>query len=148
MAQNFQLSNFANFIAANGASNTVTIANNLIVNSSAITANAVITDNKGDIRDIPVITQSAVYQIAATDNGRVISTTANVTVNGTILTIGEAVSVYNNTSANITIISGSGATMYLGGTATTGNRTLAQRGLATVLMVASNTFVISGAGLT
>jgi hypothetical protein len=38
--------------------------------------------------------------------------------------------------------------MYLGGTATTGNRTLAQRGIATVLCVTSNIFVISGAGLT
>jgi hypothetical protein len=38
--------------------------------------------------------------------------------------------------------------MYLAGTATTGNRTLAQRGLVTVLCVASNTFVINGGGLT
>ena len=38
--------------------------------------------------------------------------------------------------------------MYLAGTATTGNRTLAQRGVATVLCVGTNTFVISGAGLT
>jgi hypothetical protein len=187
MAQNFQLSNFANFIVANGASNTVTIANNLTVNSSAmtvngfnfsptdltvssslragsnnlfvnsttlsvtnsgITANGVITDNKGDVRDIPVNVQTSLYQLSTTDNGRVISTTANVTVNGAILTVGEAFSIYNNSSANITVVSGSGVTMYLGGTASTGNRTLAQRGLATVLMVASNTFVISGAGLT
>ena len=37
--------------------------------------------------------------------------------------------------------------MYLVGTSTTGNRTLAQRGLATIVCVASNTFVISGGGL-
>jgi hypothetical protein len=36
----------------------------------------------------------------------------------------------------------------LAGTATTGNRTLAQRGVATLLCVASNTFVITGAGIT
>jgi hypothetical protein len=38
--------------------------------------------------------------------------------------------------------------MYLAGTATTGNRTLAQRGVCTILCVAANTFVILGAGLT
>jgi hypothetical protein len=186
MAKPFDLGSFANFITANGQSNTVTIANNLFVNSTAMsvngftfspsnftvtaslnvgsnnlfvnsssmstnnafTANGVITDNKGDVRDIPVNTQSTVYQLTANDAGRIISTTANVTVNGAILTIGEAISVYNNSAASITVTSGTGVTMYLGGTATTGNRTLAQRGVATVLMVASNTFVITGAGLT
>jgi hypothetical protein len=38
--------------------------------------------------------------------------------------------------------------MYLVGTATTGNRTLAQRGVATVLCVGTDTFVIMGGGLT
>jgi hypothetical protein len=37
--------------------------------------------------------------------------------------------------------------MYLVGTSTTGNKTLAQRGIATVLCVGTNTFVISGGGL-
>ena len=39
--------------------------------------------------------------------------------------------------------------MYLGGTNTTGNRTLAQYGLASVLCVSgSNTFIVVGQGLT
>ena len=38
--------------------------------------------------------------------------------------------------------------MYFVGTASTGSRTLAQRGLATVYCVAANTFVITGGGLT
>jgi len=38
--------------------------------------------------------------------------------------------------------------MYLGGTNTTGNRTLAQYGLASVLCVSANTFVAVGQGLT
>jgi hypothetical protein len=39
-------------------------------------------------------------------------------------------------------------TMYLVGTATTGNRTLAQRGVATILCVGTNTFVCTGGGVT
>jgi hypothetical protein len=37
--------------------------------------------------------------------------------------------------------------MYLSGTSTTGNRTLAQKGIATIVCYSSNTFIISGGGL-
>jgi hypothetical protein len=37
--------------------------------------------------------------------------------------------------------------MYLAGTSTTGNRTLFQNGICTVVCISSNTFIISGAGL-
>jgi hypothetical protein len=37
--------------------------------------------------------------------------------------------------------------MYLAGTSTTGDRTLAQRGVATILCVGSNTFAVIGGGL-
>ena len=46
--------------------------------------------------------------------------------------------------ATLRIASANGITA---GTANTGNRTLQQYGVATILMVSSNTFVISGAGL-
>jgi basic membrane lipoprotein Med (substrate-binding protein (PBP1-ABC) superfamily) len=62
--------------------------------------------------------------------------------------VGDVVSIYNNSAAAQTITQGASVTMYLAGTATTGNRTLAQRGVCTVLCVAANTFVIAGAGLT
>ena len=60
---------------------------------------------------------------------------------------GDAISVYNNSASAITITQGSSVTLRLVGTATTGNRTLAQRGLATIVCVASNDFVITGGGL-
>lgn len=105
-------------------------------------------DSIGNIRGIPVNGKAAIYELTAGDVGELISTSANVTVNGAVLTTGTTVSVYNNSAANVTITPGTGATMYLAGTANTSNRTLLQRGLATIVMVASNTFVISGAGLT
>jgi hypothetical protein len=71
-----------------------------------------------------------------------------VTVPSGVFSSGDVVSIYNNSASNQTITQGTSVTMYLVGTATTGNRTLAQRGLVTVLCVASNTFVISGGGLT
>jgi hypothetical protein len=69
-------------------------------------------------------------------------------VNSGIFSAGDTVSIYNNSGSNQTITQGVSVTMYLVGTATTGNRTLAQRGVATILCVASDTFVIMGGGLT
>ena len=69
-------------------------------------------------------------------------------MNSGIFSPGDAVSIYNNSGSNQTITQGTSVTMYLVGTATTGNRTLAQRGVATILCVGTNTFVIMGGGLT
>ena len=88
------------------------------------------------------------YILAASDIGTLVQTNATVTVNQNIFTAGNATTIYNNSASNIAINQGTGVTFYLAGTATTGNRTLAQRGVATVLCVASNAFVVSGSGLT
>jgi hypothetical protein len=98
--------------------------------------------------NIPPVNQTSTYVLSVLDIGKYINiTTGGVTIPSNIFTSGDIVSIYNNSSSNQTITS-SGVTTYLVGTATTGNRTLAQRGLATILCVASNQFVISGGGLT
>lgn len=109
--------------------------------------NGYIKDSLGNVRDIPQISKSASYTLTASDIGQHVSTTAGVTVPASVFSAGNAVTIYNNSASSITITQGSSVTMYQVGTATTGNRTLAQRGLVTVLCVASNTFVISGGGL-
>jgi hypothetical protein len=81
------------------------------------------------------------------DDQRLITTTAGVTVPSGVFSAGDAISVYNNSASNITITQGSSVTLRLVGTATTGSRTLAQRGLATIVCVGSNDFVITGGGL-
>lgn len=106
-------------------------------------------DSAGHLRSTPINSQTSAYTLASTDNGKTISiTTGGVTVNGALLSAGQMFGIFNNSGSNQTITSGTGVTMYLSGTATTGNRTLAQYGYATIIMVSSNTFVISGAGLT
>jgi hypothetical protein len=110
-----------------------------------------IADSKGDIRSIPVNTKNTGYTLEATDAGKVINmTTGNVTVPAGVFAtpFGQAITIYNDQNASNAIVQGSGVTMRLAGTTATGNRTLAHYGLATVVCVAANTFVISGAGLT
>ncbi|MFN7013960.1 MAG: hypothetical protein ACK4ON_06800, partial [Bacteroidia bacterium] len=82
------------------------------------------------------------------DRGKCIKLSAGITIPANVFAAGDAVSFYNNTAGNLTLTQGSGLTLRLAGTATTGNRTLAQRGLATAWFVSATEAVISGVGLT
>lgn len=116
--------------------------------SSLLQVQGTISDTAGNIRSIPQNSQTTGYTLVATDNGKHISiTTGGVTVPSAVFSIGDVVSIFNNSGSNQTITQGTSVTLRQGGTANTGNRTLAQYGVATVLCVASNTFVITGAGL-
>jgi len=83
------------------------------------------------------------------DVGKHISiTTGGVTVPASVFAIGDNVTIFNNSASDQTITQGSGVTLRAGGTPSTGNRTLVGYGVATVLCVAANVFVITGTGLT
>jgi len=108
-----------------------------------------LSDSAGNVRDIVNNAKVAAYILALTDNGEMINiTTGGVTVNSGIFSAGNNVTIYNNSAAAQTVTQGAGVTLRLAGSATTGNRTLAQRGICTIVCVASNEFVVSGAGLT
>lgn len=112
---------------------------------SKLDVNGSIRDSFGNVRDIPQNSQSSAYTLIATDSGKHISTTTGgVTVPASVFNIGNSIVVFNNSASSQTVTQGANVTMYLSGTANTGNRTLAQRGLATIICVSSNTFVISG----
>lgn len=81
------------------------------------------------------------------DRGKTITTAAGVTIPANVFAAGDCFSVYNNSAATITLTSGAGLTLHLVGTATTGNRTLAQRGIATVYYISATEAVITGGGL-
>ena len=139
-------------------SNAVTGTGNMVLSASptltgtltgAVANFTTLSDSLGDVRTIVQNTQSGAYVLVVTDSGKHISiSTGGVTVPASVFSAGQAVTIYNNSGSSQTLTQGTSATMYLAGTATTGNRTLAQRGVATVLCVGSNTFVISGGGLT
>jgi hypothetical protein len=99
--------------------------------------------------DVPPNSRTSAYQLVLTDNGKHINiTTGGVTVPNSVFSAGNVVSIYNNSGSNQTITQGTGVTLRLAGGSATGNRTLGQYGLCTVLCVGSGEFVISGAGLT
>jgi hypothetical protein len=99
------------------------------------------------VNTIPQITASSARTLNIDDVGKHISiTSGGITIPSGVFSVGDAVSIFNN-SSNSQTISSSGVTTFFAGTSATGTRTLAQRGICTILCVASNTFVIFGAGL-
>jgi hypothetical protein len=116
------------------------------------TSGGTISDSKGDVRAAPIQSKTSAYVLVATDAGQTISiTTGGVTVNASIFSAGDMVSIFNNSGSSQTITQGASVTLRLTGTATTGNRTLAQYGVATLLCVvggATPTFACTGSGLT
>jgi hypothetical protein len=106
-----------------------------------------VSDSRGNLRNIPQNAQTSSYTLVAADAGKHISTTAGIIIPSGVFNAGECVSVFNNSGSSITITA-TAVTCYLAGTATTGSRTLVQRGLCSILCVGTNTFAIAGAGLT
>jgi hypothetical protein len=136
-------------IGTNGVAGSTT---NINIGSSTgggtTTFNGAVSDAKGGLRAMPQNAQSSAYVLAIADAGKHVSiTTGGVTVPSAIFAIGDSITIYNNSGTAQTITQGASVTMYQAGTTNTGNRTLNARGLATVLCVAANTFVITGAGL-
>jgi hypothetical protein len=97
---------------------------------------------------IPKNSQTAAYTLQLVDVGKFVSiTTGGITVSSAVAFVpGDVISIYND-SVSTQNISGSGVTLRLAGTATTGTRTIAQYGLGTILCVATNTFVVAGSGI-
>ena len=98
---------------------------------------------------IPANSQTSAYTLVASDAGKHINiTTGGVTVPSGVFSVGDAISIFNNSNNDQTITQGASVSLRQAGTANTGNRTLVQYGLATILCVQSNSFVITGSGLT
>ena len=113
-----------------------------------LNVSGVVSDSAGSLRNLPQVSKSSAYTLIASDTGKHVSiSSGGVTVASGVFSIGDVVTIYNNSSSSQTITQGSSVTLRQAGTSNTGNRTLAEYGVATVLCVASNTFAISGAGL-
>jgi hypothetical protein len=139
----------AGFTTVTGATVTGTIAEFVTVSGTTVTG-ANINDSKGNVRAVPQNSQTTGYTLVASDTGKHVFTVSGVTIPSGVFSVGDAVSIYNSTTGDITITEGSNVTLYQAGASSTGNRTLAQRGLATVLCVSGangTEFVIGGAGL-
>jgi len=116
--------------------------------SIATAAGKTISDGIGDLRSIPANAQSGAYVGVAADAGKAIYiSTGGVTLNNSVFAAGDAVTIINNSGSDQTITQGSGVTLYNSADASSGNRTLAGRGIATVWFASASVAYISGSGL-
>ena len=122
---------------------------NLTFNASTGNLSAtIVSDASGSLRNLPQNAQTSAYTLVASDTGKHISiTTGGVTVPSGIFSVGDIVTIYNNSGSSQTITQGSSVTLRQSGTSNTGNRSLDQYGVSTLMCVASNVFVICGSGL-
>ena len=122
----------------------------VINNLGNVVCTGTVSDSKGNLRSIPRANKTSSYTLVASDAGKCITAstgTSAITVPTSTMAEGDAVTIYNNTSGDITITQGSSFTLNNSADATTGNRILATKGLATIWFVGTGDGVISGAGL-
>ena len=126
---------------------TASSTGNIAITRCDLEASALL-DSKGDVRSIPSNAQSSAHVATAADAGKAIYiSTGGVTINNSVFSAGDAVTIINNSGSDQTITQGSGVTIHNAADAATGNRTLAGRGMATIWFAAADTAYISGAGL-
>ena len=111
-----------------------------------------LSDFYGPVRNVPITDQNATYTFVATDRGRArrkTNTTAYTYTVDAVHSAGDILTAINNNgTANLTIAQGAGVTLRLGGTATTGNRTVGPHGYATIYMQSATEGYVSGPGVT
>ena len=121
-----------------------------------ITASGTITDSIGNVRRYPQNSQSTLlsaYTLAASDAGKhvyITDTTNGVIVPSNVFTIGDSILIVNSTSGTMSVDNAGGggaATIRLAGSTSTAPHSMPAYGLAQLLCVASNTFILSGTGI-
>ena len=117
----------------------------LTTTAAGISVTGSVTDSTGELRTIVQNTQAGAYTLVAADAGKHILASGNITVPDSVFSAGQAITIVNNTAGDLTITKGTN--MYNTADGTNANRTLATRGMATLLFTAADTAYISGAGL-
>jgi len=124
--------------------NTINIAGNITGNTGGFAIG---------YRDIPQVVFTSNATLALTDAGKhyFSSNSANVITvpNNTVVSfsIGTAISIVQQGTANLTVTPGAGVTMYLAGNSTSSSRTLGNYGMATLMKVGTDTWFINGTGV-
>jgi hypothetical protein len=105
-------------------------------------------DSAGSLRNIPSAgsEKTTAYTLTISDIGEYVTvgTSGSITVVNDVFSAGNAVSIYNNTSGNVTLTM-SITTAYIAGTdSDKATMTLATRGLATLLFLSASAVVVTG----
>jgi len=142
-------------VATSGSTNGLSLTGGTITSTGTVTLSGSVTsvDAGATINSQPIGTRNIVKSTTSGtavigDAGKCITVTAGITIPNATFAVGDAISIYNDSAAAITITQGTSLTLRLAGTTSTGNRTLAARGMATIWFNLTSEGIISGSGLT
>lgn len=82
--------------------------------------------------------------LTAASANKVVVATGGITINDGVFTADDVVVIYNDSASGITITQDTGMTLRFAGSTSTGNRTLAARGVCTIYNLSSTEAIISG----
>jgi hypothetical protein len=136
-------------------------AGGTMTNALALTSGSTVKDSGGTaysigFKGMPLNAQNGDYTLALSDQGKRIYSKNTGAQQITIPTNASAafpiddtvIVIVNNGSTALTVHPGSGVTLIWAGTSSTGDRTLATKGQATLHKLETNVWMITGAGLT
>ena len=139
-----------------GTTDTQNVTNKTLTTGNTINAGTTISDtgtigaSSPGFRGVPFNSQTGAYTLVLTDAGKAVPNTTGgwaIPANGTTAFPTATTIVLINTSASSQTISITSDTLRWAGVCTTGSRTLAAYGVATIVKVASTEWYITGAGL-
>ena len=136
---------FEGYSEVNGA-NVFTVSNNGVGYFAGT-----VSDSIGPLRRLGINAHNAAtYTLVAGDAGKLVreaTNGANITIPQNVFASGDMISIFNVSGGDNTITQGTGTTLYNTGDGATGNRTLAAKGVCTIVCTSTNEFIISGSGL-
>ena len=106
-----------------------------------------ISDSIGPLRRLGIQGASGSFSFAADMAGKLVRSTGNgstLTIPQNVFSAGDMISVFNVSTGDNTIAEGTGTTLYNTADGATGNRTLAAKGVCTIVCTSTNEFIISG----
>ena len=105
-----------------------------------------ISDSIGPLRRLGVVAHSTNYTLVASDAGKLLRDSAGSgsTIPQNVFSAGDMISFFNVSTSNTQVLQGTGVTLYNSADGATGTRTMAAKGVCTIVCTASNEFVISG----
>lgn len=136
-----------------GSANNAAIRSNIGLGTIATQASSAVAITGGTIEGITSgqlttkLATNTTGALALVDADCVVMMTGNVTLNGGIFSNPQGFLFYSGASSR-TITQGTSMTLRLGGTSTTGDRTLAARTIAIGFVINTNEIVIAGSGVT
>lgn len=143
------------FVIASGAAlsfvhtNQATITTN--ISSATYTERMTITSagevQIGALKGRPSASSETSGTLTSASANKTIQLTGNPTINNSVFSAGDVIVMYAGASAR-TITAGTITTMRLDGTATTGSRTLAARGIAVLFFVSASEVIVGGGAVT